>query len=48
VNIWNARKEECFEIGRELVRIISNLENVPRIAPIIEELSQLIEGRPIS
>lgn len=48
VSIWQAKKEECFELGRELIRLISSFDaKIQRLKPIFEDLGQVIEGKPI-
>lgn len=45
--IWQARQVQCIEAGRELIRIFSNHSKRPELAMIKEELSKIIQGKPL-
>jgi len=45
--IWQHNKVECCEIGREFVRIFSNVAKYKILEPIKVELAKEIKGKPL-
>jgi hypothetical protein len=45
--IWEVKKDDCFEIGNELIRLITCLHDVPKLRPITDGLMQLINNKPL-
>lgn len=48
LKIWRTNQEECYQIGSEILRIFFNVVKIPEFKPICDDLSRLIEGKPLS
>jgi hypothetical protein len=47
VSIWRQKSVECKSIGREFVRIFTNVSNVPALQLILDDLKKDKSGGPI-
>jgi len=48
-DLWKRRKEECLKGGRELVRVLQQMANNPRMEMVIKDLQKVAdeEGRTL-
>jgi len=47
LKIWQYKKDECYEIGREFMRVFINIIKIPKLKIILDDLLQSIENRPL-
>lgn len=43
VRIWQDKQAECYNIGKELIRILTNVAKLPQLAPIFADLNQIFD-----
>jgi hypothetical protein len=48
VKIWQYNQEECYQIGREFLRIFINISKIPEFQKICDDLGQIFDGKPLS
>jgi|LauGreDrversion4_2_1035121.scaffolds.fasta_scaffold482996_1 hypothetical protein len=47
VKIWEGKRDDCIEIGNELIRLIACLHEVPQLRVITEDLMQIFNEKPL-
>jgi hypothetical protein len=47
VRLWEFKRDDCIEIGNELIRLIACLHEHPRLGPITNDLMQVLNGKPL-
>jgi hypothetical protein len=47
VRIWEKQRDNCLDIGNELIRLITCLHEVPKLRPINDGLMEYINGQPL-
>ncbi|CDW80378.1 UNKNOWN [Stylonychia lemnae] len=47
LKIWQYKNQECYDIGRDFMRVFINVIKIPKFQPILDDLLQTIEGRPL-
>lgn len=47
MRIWESKREDCIDIGNELIRLIVCLHDVPKLRPITEDLMQMFHNKPL-
>ena len=48
MKIWNNNQEECYQLGREFLRIFINVSKMSEFQKICQDLSQNFDGKPLT
>eukprot|EP00347_Sterkiella_histriomuscorum_P022906 403336711 len=47
LRIWEVKKDECYDIGREFMRVFVNILRIPQMKIIFEDIIQIINEKPL-
>lgn len=47
VKIWESKREDCIDIGNELIRLITCLHEIPKMSIITDHLMEIFNAKPL-